>query len=174
MAELLVGMSLSLIVLGGVYTVYETCQETYWRVVSRSNVNHDARAGLEQMRRELRLVGSDPSGTGQAAVQTLTGSVVEFVADVDGNNVSDLVKYDRDALSRTIRRTLKSWTGTAWGSPVVTTLSGNVDSLSFEYFPSASVPGVKRIRVSVQLSETRPLIGSAQHTLLTDIQLRNL
>lgn len=174
MPEVLVGMSLSLLLASGVYTVYETCQATYWRTATRSNVNQAARTGIEQLRRELRLAGSDPSATGQAAVQTMGGSTVEFIADVDDNNVSDLVKYERDAGTRALRRTLRTWTGAAWGPAQVATVADGVQSLSFQYFPAAAVPGVKRIRVRVEVSESTAMIGSVQHAVTTDIQLRNL
>jgi Tfp pilus assembly protein PilW len=172
--EALVGMSLSVLLMLGVYTVYETCQATYWRTASRSSVNQAARAGIEQLRRELRLAGSDPSATGQAAVQTMAAGTVEFVADVDDNNVSDLVRYERDAGNRTVRRTVRAWTGTAWGPAQVATVADGVQALSFQYFPTAAVPGLKRIRVLVQLSKAGGTIGSVQHAVMTDIHLRNL
>jgi hypothetical protein len=56
----------------------------------------------------------------------------------------------------------------------VATVAEGVQGLSFQYFPAAAVPGVKRIRVRVELSESTALIGSVQHALTTDIQLRNL
>ncbi|MFB3818347.1 MAG: hypothetical protein ACE147_11835 [Candidatus Methylomirabilales bacterium] len=174
MPEVLVGMSLSLLLASGVYTVYETCQASYWRTASRSSMNQAARTGLEQLRRELRLAGSDPSATGQAAVQTLGGSAVEFIADVDDDNVSDLVRYERDAGTRSIRRTVRRWTGTAWGPAQAATVADGVQSLTFQYFPAAAVPGLKRIRVRVELSASGLIIGSLQHAVTTDIQLRNL
>ncbi len=172
--EILISMALSTLVLGGVYTVYLTCQETAWRVAMRATVTDGARAGLEQLRHDLRLVGADPSATGQPAVQTLTSGVVEFIADVDGDHVSDLVRYERDAAARTIRRTVKAWTGTTWGPPHISTVSGDAERLTFAYFPTAAVPGVQRIRVTVELAQTANLVGTVRQTVFTDIQLRNL
>jgi Tfp pilus assembly protein PilW len=129
-----------LIILFGVYLVYETSQATFWKGEARADIQQEARSALERMRRELRMAGYDPSqvmlDTGQAAVQNATASVVEFITDVDDNNISDLVRYDRDATTRTIRRSVRARTGGAWGAASVTTLAANVDSLTFQYFPS--------------------------------------
>ena len=120
------------------------------------------------------MAGYDPSGTAQAAVQNPTSTSVEFVTDADDNNTSDLVQYDRDATARTIRRTVKSWTGTGWGSASVKTLAANVNALTFQYFPNSAVPGMKRIRITIQTSEQIPGQPTQQHQVYTDVFLRNL
>jgi len=167
-------MSVLLIVMFGVYLVYDTAQETFWKGEARATIQQEGREALEQMRRELRMAGFDPSATGQPAVQNPTGGSLEFITDVDDNNASDLVKYDRDAPSRTLRRSVRAWSGGAWGAAAVTTLATNVDSLSFQYFPSAAVPGLTRIRITVQTSEAIPAHPAEGHLVSTDVFLRNL
>lgn len=121
------------------------------------------------------MAGYDPSGTGQAGVQNPTSSSVEFVTDADDNNTSELVKYDRDATAKTIRRTVKSWTGAAWSTTAsVTTLAANVDALTFQYFPSSAVPGMKRIQIIIQVSGQVPTQPTQQYQVSTDVFLRNL
>jgi Tfp pilus assembly protein PilW len=163
-----------LIILFGVYLVYETSQATFWKGEARADIQQEARSALERMRRELRMAGYDPSVTGQAAVQNATATVVEFITDADDNNISDLVRYDRDATTRTIRRSVRARTGGAWGAASVTTLAANVDSVTFQYFPSSVVPGLKRIRVTIQESEAIPGMPTEGHLVSTDVFLRNL
>jgi hypothetical protein len=126
------------------------------------------------MRQDLRMAGYDPSGTGQPAVQNATGASLEFVTDVDDNNVSDLVRYDLASASGTLRRTVRAWAGTTWGPATVSLLATGVANLSFQYFPSAAVPGLKRIGISLQASKPVPTQPTQQFQVATDVLLRNL
>ena len=172
--EVIVAQSLSLLVIFGVYQVYDTSNALFWRGVARANVQQEARSAMEEMRRELRMAGKDPSGTGQTVVQNPASSSLEFITDVDGDNVSVLVRYDRDATAKTIRRSVRSWTGTGWGTASVTTLATNVDGLAFQYFPSAAMPGLQRVRITIQASETVPRQPIQRQQVVTDVFLRNL
>jgi hypothetical protein len=107
-------------------------------------------------------------------VQNPASTSLEFITDVDGDNVSVLVSYDRDATAKTIRRSVRSWTGTGWGTASVTTLATNVDGLAFQYFPSAAMPGLQRVRITIQASETVPRQPIQRQQVVTDVFLRNL
>lgn len=172
--EILIGASLSLLVMFAVYLVYDTSLATFWRGRARADIQQGARTALERMRQELRNAGYDLSATGQASVQNPTNTSVEFITDADDNNTSDLVKYDRDAMAKTIRRIVKPWTGTAWGAASITTLAANVDALTFQYFPSPAVPGMNRIQITIQVSEPIPSQPTQQYQVSTDVFLRNL
>lgn len=172
--EALVVTAIFFLVLLGVYQVYDSSLSTFWRTEAEANIQQSARSALERIRQELRNAGFDPSGTGQLAVQNPTANSVEFVTDIGDNNISDLVKYDRDATTNTLRRTVKSWTGAAWGSATVQTLATNANSLTFQYFPSAAVPGLTRIRVVIVVSEVVPTQPTRVFQVSTDVFLRNL
>lgn len=173
LTEALVGMVILVILMFGVYLVYDTSQATFWRGAAKVDIQQEARSALERMRQELRNAGYDPSGTGQAGVKTTTSTILEFITDADDNNLSDLVKYDRDSTAKTLRRTVKAWTGSDWStSSSVTTLATHVDSLAFEYFPSSSSP--KRIRITIQTLEKVPTQPTQTHSVSTDVFLRNL
>lgn len=172
--ETMVGISVFPFILFGVYLVYDTSQATFSRAEARASIQQEARSAMEEMRRELRMAGYDPSATGQAAMQNPTSSSLEFITDADDNNVSDLVSYDRDATAKTIRRSVRSWTGTGWGTASVTTLATNVDGLAFQYFPSAAMPGLQRVRITIQASETVPRQPIQRQQVVTDVFLRNL
>jgi Tfp pilus assembly protein PilE len=174
LVEALVAVSILMVILLGVYEVYETSEATYWRGQAQTDIHQQIRLSLERMEQELRMAGYDPSGTGQAAVQSPTSTSVSFVTDVDRNNVSDLVTYDRDDTVKQIRRTVRPWTGTGWGPATMTPLALDVDALTFQYFPSAAVPGLNRIRITIQASKPVPRQPTQQHQVATDVLLRNL
>ncbi len=120
------------------------------------------------------MAGADPSGTGQPAVQGATSTSLAFVTDVDGDQISDLVQYDFDSVSSSLRRTVRAWTGTGWGPARVSVLATNVANLSLQYFPSAAVPGLKHIGLSLQASVPVPTQPAQQFRVATDVLLRNL
>ena len=172
--ELLVGVAIFFVVLLGVYQVYDAGQWIFWKAQAQADVQADVRLALERMRRELRMAGSDPAATGQAAVQNPTGTSVEFIIGGEATTTSALVKYDRDSTAKTLRRTVKPWTGAGWGAASVTTLATNVESLTFQYFPSAAVPGLTRIRVTIQEARALPRQPAPPYQVTTDVFLRNL
>ena len=172
--ETMVGIAVFPFILFGVYLVYDTSQATFSRAEARASIQQEARSAMEEIRRELRMAGYDPSATGQAAVQNPTSSSLEFITDADDNNVSVLVRYDRDATAKTIRRSVRSWTGTGWGTASVTTLAANVDGLAFQYFPSAAMPGLQRVRITIEATQLVPAYSTEQQQVVTDVFLRNL
>jgi len=172
--EGLVGTAIFLIVLFGVYHLYDACQLTFWKAKARAELQQDVRSALERMRRELRMAGYDPSATGQVAVQNPASSSLEFITDADDSTTSELVRYDRDSAAKTLRRTVKSWTGTGWGTASVTTLATHVESLTFQYYPSAAVPGLNRIQVTIRVSQVVPTQPAQQYQVSTEVFLRNL
>ncbi len=172
--EALIAASVLLLVMCAVYLVYDTSLATFWRGRAKADIQQGSRTALERMRRELRNAGYDPSGTGQVPVQNPTNISVEFITDADEDNISELVKYERDATAKTIRRTEKRWTGTGWGTASITTLASNVDALTFQYFPSSVVPGLNRIQFTIQVSEQIPTQPTQQYQVSTDVFLRNL
>lgn len=174
MTEALVSSTILVLIMLSVYLVLDTSRSLYSRADASADIQQEVRFALERMRREIAMAGYDPSATGQTSLQNLTGSSLEFIADVDGNNVSDLVKYERVSANKTIRRTVKSWTGSAWGASTVSTVAQYVDALSFQYSPSAAIPGLKRIQVNITASEQKPNIPNMRHQVATDIFLRNL
>ena len=172
--EALVGIAILLVVLLGVYQVYDAGQWLFWRAQARADVQQDIRLALERVRRELRMAGADPAATGQAAVQNPTATSVEFIIDAGASNTSALVRYDLDSTAKTFRRTVQPWTGTGWGAASVTTLATNVESLAFQYFPSAALPGLTRIRITIQEVRPVPRQPAPPYQVTTDVFLRNL
>ena len=172
--EALVGVAILCVVLLGVYQVYEAGQWTFWRAQARADLQEDVRLALERMRRDLRLAGYDPAATGQAPVQNPTGTSLAFIRDAEGAPTSALVQYDWDGTAKTLRRTVRLWTGSGWGAATVTTVATNVESLAFQYFPSAAVPGLTRIRITLQ--EARALLRqpAQPYQVTTEVFLRNL
>ena len=63
LAEVLIASTVSMIVLIGLYLLYDVNQATLIRGEQQTDLQQNARIGMDRIVRELRLVGSDPSGT---------------------------------------------------------------------------------------------------------------
>jgi len=165
-------MAVFLLILCAVYLALEASQVTTWRTEAKAGIQQDARFGLDRIREDLGSAGYNPSAVPQPAVQNATSTSVQFITDADNDNISDLVQYDRDAGTRTIRRSVRPWNGAAWGTASVTTVARNIEGLTFAYSPSAGAP--KRIQIIITTSLQVPAIGNQEHQVTTSVFLRNL
>ncbi len=188
--EMLVAMSIFLIVVAAVYLVYQTSQATFWRGSAQADIQQSVRSTMEEMRRQIRNAGYDPSKTTLAGVQTLGTNSVAFISSVEffpnppSTPTSALVTYSAccwDAQKRlwSIQRSVQARSGGSWAAATVTTVArvSTVDStnpLTFTYLDAngavtASGTAVRRIRIRIHGSEKDQV-----HEVTTDVFLRNL
>lgn len=156
LVETLIAAVISSVVLLALYLIYEVNQATFIRGEQQADLQQNARIGMDRLVRELRLAGSDPSGTltggpaipgGQArcsgeppdtprAIENAEVRCVRFYADVDpeGSLATERVEYSYDAASRQLRRRL--WTS-AGGSAGAQPLAERVSAFTFAYYDGA-------------------------------------
>ncbi|MFQ5988329.1 MAG: PilW family protein [Candidatus Methylomirabilales bacterium] len=162
LAETLVAVAISSIVLLGLYLVYDVNQATFVRGEQQTDLQQNARIGMDRLVRELRLAGSDPSETlttgppipgGQArcsnpppatpqAIENAEATCVRFYADVNADPSvlpedleTERVEYSFDAAAQLLRRQKWITTGTGGGQPLAERVSG----LTFAYFDGTGV-----------------------------------
>ena len=157
LAEVLIASTVSMIVLVGLYLLYDVNQATLIRGEQQTDLQQNARIGMDRIVRELRLVGSDPSGTlsgGPAipgattncvgappvplqAIEIAEATCVRFYADVDYDLVAPLaterVEYSYNAATQRLRRQVWTAAGTAGAQP----LAERVTALTIAYYDAA-------------------------------------
>ena len=152
----------------------------------RAEGHQNARIGLDEMEREIRVAGYDLSGRMEllatpTAVQTAQAGQVAFVAELNGNAALDQVTYR--LAGDQIVRDFASWNGASFGAATTGVVADGVSSLAFQYFTAADaalVPPlnaaelatVARITVSVTTTDTAAQ-ATATFPLTVDIRLRN-
>jgi Tfp pilus assembly protein PilW len=116
LVETLVVAALFSLVIAGVYLLYTTMQATMSRGELKSDLQQNARVALDQMAREIRMAGYDPSGAipalvlqPKAAIRAATPGCLSFVADVSGSGTSKQITYDLNGT--TVRRRVDNWDG---------------------------------------------------------------
>jgi len=90
LVELLIVIAILGMVAAAIVGVYEVSVQAYVRSASLEDAQLGARAGLERMITELRLVGAFWAGATGAgtAITAATGTSITFMADVNGDTVS--------------------------------------------------------------------------------------
>ena len=99
LAEVLVATTLSTMVLLGVYLLYDVNQATFIRGEQRTDLQQNARIGMDRLVRELRLAGSDPAIIPlpcATAILSATPTSITFIANVDSDAATEKVEYTHD------------------------------------------------------------------------------
>jgi Tfp pilus assembly protein PilW len=187
LVETLIAGVLSSFVLLGLYLMYETNQVSFTKGERQTDIQQNARIGLDRIIRELRLAGSDPSailGGGGTAFVAAEADRVQFYADVNSDGTTDRVEYRLDAAAQLIRRQF-------WKSAVATATAGAqqivrmVTALTFAYYDGSNNPlptpvapsslgNIRRVSVTVTTADT--VTGQLQQTFTVqmDVRPRNL
>jgi Tfp pilus assembly protein PilW len=186
--------------------VYETNQSTYMRGEGRADLQQNARVALDQMTRELLMAGYDPtkvlanpgsynspSGVilSNYGMQSLGASSIRFLADVDGDNKTEVVQFAYDATNKRITRQVWTWNPGSPGSwttftpPPPITEDNTINSLTFAYRDetnsviaaadySTKQYAVRQIEVSISATVKVGSQGTQSLDLNSDVRPRNL
>lgn len=188
--EVLISLSVFTIVLFAVYTTFTASHRTFARGEDKIELQQTSRVAMGMAASEIRTAGYDPSNAmtllPTTAIQGANANSLTFVADVDGNNVTDRVTYRLQGTQ--LIRDFDSWNGATFpGPPVPDLLADGVTALSFRYFdatdpiniefaapvPVASLGAIRRITIGLTVQETG--VGGQQTLPLTmDVRLRNV
>ncbi|PQP33112.1 hypothetical protein C6A36_00950 [Desulfobacteraceae bacterium SEEP-SAG10] len=141
--ELLVGMVVSLLAMGAVYSTFLSQHKSYLVQDQVSAMQQNLRAAMFYMQREIRMAGCDPLDTGNFGIttaQALANSIT-FTEDIRGSAVGS----PPDGTLQTAETIIYSLTGgnlvrdVGGGNQVV---AQNIDALDFVYLTGASPPVV--------------------------------
>ncbi|MFB3816676.1 MAG: PilW family protein [Candidatus Methylomirabilales bacterium] len=110
--ETLVSMSIFLVVMYGVYTVYDVGQENYERGSRQWDVQSQARVAMERMAREIRMAGYDSPNKPPDAILIATADTITIRANL-GAGLQYVTYSRRDctgALGNTLYRNASTTT----------------------------------------------------------------
>ena len=93
--ELMIAMAVSIIVLGGIYTIYNSQTRSHRTQQEIVNMQQNLRAAMALMEKEIMMAGSDPSEKAGAEIVTATASTLRFTMDIVGGE-NDGIDNDQD------------------------------------------------------------------------------
>jgi type IV pilus assembly protein PilW len=85
--ELMIGMAITLIVMAGIYSAYQSQQKSHDIQIQVAAMQQNLRAAMFYMEREIRMAGCDPTGSAApaAAILDAQANSIEFRSDIRGD-----------------------------------------------------------------------------------------
>ena len=172
LVEVLISSALISMVIGSVYLVYLTMQDTMTRGEMKADLQQSARVGLAKMTQEMRMAGYDPEGaiplvsvSPKAAIRGATPGCLMFVGSKkeedppnSGNYVEKSKQFTYYLDGTTLRHRIDDWKPNqkefsgGSGQP----LTQSVSLLNFTYYDANS-----KILVSAKWTSTQPCPSNA-------------
>ena len=87
-AELMVGIALSGVVLAAIFSAYYSQKKSYTVQDQLAAMVQNLRSGMDIMVRDIRMAGYDPTGTANAGIVTAGTTSVNVTEDIDGDSTT--------------------------------------------------------------------------------------
>jgi len=164
--EIMVSLSIFMIVLFGVYTIYDTGEAQYSKSSHKWDVQSQARLALERMAREIRMAGYDPATAVTDPLRIATNDTITLRANVGDGNGLEYVTYGLrncdNAATTTLYRNA-STTTYCGGEPFIT----GVNNLTFTYYEINGLPIPNPSTSTYQLDSQDFVTGSSTPSAVT-------
>jgi prepilin-type N-terminal cleavage/methylation domain-containing protein len=195
LVELMVALVIAAILVVGINQIYQSSQNAYLAQDQMAELQQDARIGIEEMIREMRLAGYQSSCVPTQADSTTASNpqsvLFEFDADTDLNGTPERIKYSYDSVNKQIKRSSHSpaptacGTGYAFASSETQIVASNVNSLALTFYdtnngalaaPVASPKDIRRVTINLSAAKAKAEEGAGAMrtvTVASDVKLRN-
>lgn len=187
--ELIIAMTIMLIILGLVSTLFSKSLATRQRESSRTDALTSAQAALNVISRELANSGYGLAGNGLVLGVDSDAQKLHFLSNIRNNNETftdpgENITYYFDPATQSILR--HDAHGAGPNTPQTSTIINRISSLRFAYFdyegnnpptgpnltPTANTSRV-RVTVSVSLEAVQGQVNPQSVVLVSDVTLRN-
>jgi len=146
LVELMVAMSIFLLILVGIFQVFDPSHRAYQASERKLDVQQNARVAMDRMTRQIRMAGYFPENidTNSAndlanSIQVATESALAVAGDLDGTGASQIYTFCRDASG--LRRVQGAiGVGASYTCANGQLMAESVTALAFAYFDAANNP----------------------------------
>lgn len=179
--ELLIGLSISLILMGVAVSIFNVQRKSYSMQEQVTEMQQNVRASMDMMVREIRMAGYDPSDSGLVGIGTHTTTLLQILADLDGDGTStgtneDITYRYYNAADATYPCQIKRNTGGGFQP-----LAENINGCNFLYYDSNGIAtttasGIRQIRITItgRTAKADPNFGYSYGTLTSLVTPENL
>jgi prepilin-type N-terminal cleavage/methylation domain-containing protein len=146
LVEMLVAISIFLLILVGVFQIFDPSNKAYMATERKLGVQQNGRVAMDTIVRQIRMTGyfpenidTNPANDLSNRIQAASESALAVAGDLDGSGSSSVFTFCRDGGGLKV---VKGPLGTAASYTCSTgsVLAESVTSLSFAYFDSANNP----------------------------------
>ncbi len=187
LVEVLIAIAITGVVLGAIYSVFFSANQTYFTQDSVADTQQRARIGLDFMVRDIRMAGLDPMFTYSVGIEEATATKIRFTADKNMDGVIQNVNRERLTYEYDGNK-LCLYEGVDLGTPpppAAETLIDNVSSLSFIYrdvdgvaialpVSASNLADIRTVDISITCQGKDYKRQNITRTLQTRISCRNL
>lgn len=168
--ELMIGMTIFLLVLGAIYSTFQSQHKSYLMQEEVAAMQQNIRAAMYYMTREIRMAGCDPTGNAGAGIVTASTDSISFTEDVRG----DAEGSDPDGATNDPNESIAySLSGndlvrnTGGGNQVV---AENIDALDFVYLDAdgnttATLTDIRSVEITIVARTSRALRATKDNNL---------
>ena len=161
LVELVIGLAISLILMGVAVSIFNVQRKSYSLQEQVTEMQQNVRATMDMMVREIRMAGYDPTASGFVGIGTNTTTLLQILADLDGNGTStdtneDITYRYYNASDATYPRQIKRNTGGGFQP-----FSENIDGCDFLYYDgngiaTTTASSIRQIRITVTGMTDKP------------------
>jgi len=166
LVELMIALSMFGVILSAMYNMFNFQQKSYSVQDNVAVMQQNVRVGLGYMVKEIRMAGYIPDGIPpnklspsndslpsspfttngvSESVEEATASAITLQADIDGDNITEAVRYTLDAGNNTLTREVWKWNAgaTSWdASTGPEIVAEDIENVVFTYALLASAQGL--------------------------------
>ena len=162
LVELLITLAISSLVMGGIYTVYNSHQRTYTTQLQVVEMQQNLRAATYYLSRDIRTAGYDRVDTALFGITTANLDSIVFTADTNQDGVLDTnetITFDLYDAYGDGDTDLGKKVGAGSRMPV----AENVDALNFVYFdaaggtPVANLEDIRSVQITLVVRSGRDI-----------------
>ena len=166
LVELMISLSMFAVIISAMYNMFNFQQKSYSVQDNVAVMQQNVRVGLGYMVKEIRMAGYIPDGIPpnklspsndslpsspfttngvSESVEEATASAITLQADIDGDNITEAVRYTLDAGNNTLTREVWKWNAgaTSWdASTGPEIVAEDIENVVFTYALLASAQGL--------------------------------
>jgi type IV pilus assembly protein PilW len=182
LTEVVIGLAIGLILMGVAVSMLNVQRKSYSFQEQVTEMQQNIRAAADMMIREIRMAGYDPSGSGLVGIGTHTATLLQILADHDGNGTTtgtneDITYRYYDANDASYPRQIKRKTGGGTFQP----FAEHIDALNFSYYDgngvaTSTASTIRQIEITIRgrTAKNDPVFGYRYGTLTSRITPKNL
>jgi type IV pilus assembly protein PilW len=94
LVELMVAMAISLLVMGSIYSVYQSQQRSYVVQEQVTAMQQNLRAGMAMLTRDIRMAGYDPTRANNLGITVANNNGIQFTRRDDSDTTTQTITYN--------------------------------------------------------------------------------